>query len=91
MGIYRNPCILDICGRQVKIRFVDNPDRSTLIPSTTIIILLFDLTNEVIKWCHLDQYLTAHLAGHLLHTSRKSGDSPESVSRVPEGSSWHQS
>jgi len=47
MGLFRNPCILDICGRQVKIRFLESPDRSTLVPPLCIVILLFDLTSEV--------------------------------------------
>lgn len=49
MGVYRNPCLVDICGHQLKILFVTNPDRSNLIPTTTIVILLFDLTNEASK------------------------------------------
>ena len=47
MSPYPNPRLLNICGRVVCVRMVDNPDGSELVLAAMVIIL-FDLTNKVI-------------------------------------------
>lgn len=41
--------LLNICGRDIRVRMVDSPDGSELVLAI-VVIILFDLTNKVKAW-----------------------------------------